>query len=145
MTGMRFSSTQVRRVSRTARSSSERRLSRFRKSTPVNWAAAAAVAMESLYVGRFNGQRDKIVRPLAHRTGAGGTFMADLPLATSQVVMPARLRPVSAVRPVEQEFRVGPNFTVSERMLTSELRHQEAGTPLGTRCATYGGTPAPAA
>jgi len=45
MTGIRFSSTQVRTVSRTARSSSDSRLSKWRKSTPVNWDAAAAVAM----------------------------------------------------------------------------------------------------
>ena len=51
MTGIRCSSTQARTVSRTARSSSLRRLSTFRKSTPVNWDVAAAVAMGILVQG----------------------------------------------------------------------------------------------
>src|SRR5687768_18314553 len=48
---MRFSSTQERTVSRTARSSSERRESRFRKSTPVNWEVALAMAMPGSFWG----------------------------------------------------------------------------------------------
>jgi hypothetical protein len=47
MTGIRFSSTQVRTVSRTARSSSERSESKLRKSTPVNWEVPVAVAISA--------------------------------------------------------------------------------------------------
>src|SRR5919112_1712846 len=47
MIGIRFSSTQVRTVSRMARSSSDRRESRLRKSTPVNWEVPVAVAISA--------------------------------------------------------------------------------------------------
>src|SRR5688572_19765286 len=71
MTGMRFSSTQVRTVSRTARSSSERRLSKFRKSTPANWDVGAAVAISSSGMVGWSVQGGKIASrptPRQHRS-----------------------------------------------------------------------------
>src|SRR5512132_1957318 len=75
MTGIRFSSTQRRTVSRTARSSSFRSESKPRKSTPVNWDVTMPVAIQlPLLRWRF-GRKDRRVPE-----GAGaGLFGGDLP------------------------------------------------------------------
>ena len=116
MTGMRFSSTQVRTVSRTARSSSDRSESKLRKSTPVNWEVAAAVAISSSGMGgwlaggkvarRPRDTRwqtglcfDRLARPLRRALRGTETLVASTTPCPTVIHCRARLTPAAPPSP----------------------------------------------
>src|SRR5215208_5115563 len=92
ISGIKFSSTQMRTVSRTARSSSERSESMFRKSTPVNGDTAAPVAIgtsgvrkDGLFWPEYNSatRQEALSRPhvcgtRAHGPDSGEFLLAEL-------------------------------------------------------------------